>query len=116
MTSPALFFLAKTLISGLIIAAVSTLAKSFPKGAALLTALPLVTFLSLIWIYWEQRDLAVIDKYIFDVFIWSLATTPFFIAAILLFRARVPFLLSMGTATLILFLGVWIFNKVGILK
>ena len=111
-----IFFLVKALVSGLIIALVSTLAKALPKWAALLTALPLVTFLSLFWIYWEQRDLGLLQGYVKDVFLWTLPGLPFFLVLFFLFRARVPFLLSMGIATSVLFLGVFLFNKFGMLK
>lgn len=81
----------KVIISGILIALVSSLAKTFPKWAALLTALPLMTFLSLIWIYVETRDLALLETYTKDVLIWVLPSLIFFIAAIYLFRARVPY-------------------------
>jgi hypothetical protein len=116
MSSPTLFFLFKTALSGLIIAAVSSLAKAFPKWAALLTALPLVTFLSLIWIYWEQRDLGTLQTYVRDVLLWTLPGLPFFLVLFFLFRAKVPFLLSMGIASSVLFLGVFLFNKTGFLR
>jgi hypothetical protein len=116
MSSPTLFFLVKTIISGLLIAVISTLAKAFPKWAALLTALPLVTFLSLIWIYVEHRDLPLLENYSRDVLLWTLPGLPFFVVLIFSFRARIPFVFSLGLATAVLFLGVFLFNKLGILK
>ena len=111
-----LFFLVKVVISGILIAVISSLAKTFPKWAALLTALPLVTFLSLIWIYMETKDLALLETYTKDVLIWVLPSLLFLIAAIYLFRARIPFLLTMGISTVALFAGVLAFEKLHLLK
>lgn len=110
------FFIVKTFISGLLIAAISSLAKAYPKGAALLTALPMMTFLSLIWIYWENKDLNLLATYTKDVFLWVIPSLLFFIVAFYLFRARVNFFLSMAFATAALGVGVWLFQKVGVLK
>ena len=116
MSSETIFFVVKVVLSGLMIAAISSLAKVFPKGAALLTALPLVTFLSLIWIYIETRDLALLEKYTWDVMIWVVPSFLFFIAAFYLFKFRVPFVVSLGISTAVLGFGVWVFEKAGFLK
>jgi uncharacterized membrane protein (GlpM family) len=116
MTSDTVFFLVKTALSGLVIAGVSVLAKSVPKGAALLTAMPLVTFLSLIWIYAEHKDLALLEKYTWDVMIWVIPSFIFFIAAFYLFKFRVPFVATLAISTAVLGIGVWAFEKAGFLK
>ncbi|MBI4411832.1 MAG: DUF3147 family protein [Deltaproteobacteria bacterium] len=116
MTHQTAFFWIKVAVSGLLIAGISSLAKTYPKWAALLTALPLVTFLSLIWIYFETRDLALLETYTKDVLIWVLPSLLFFVAAIYLFRFRVPFVISMALSTLALFIGVIIFEKLKWLK
>ena len=110
------FFLVKTVISGVLIALISSLAKTFPKWAALLTALPLMTFLSLIWIYLETKDLALLESYTRDVLIWVLPSLIFFVVAIYLFKAKVPFALSLGLSTGVLFLGIFICEKLGFIK
>lgn len=116
MSSQTVFFIVKALLSGLMIAGISTLAKNFPKGAALLTALPMMTFLSLIWIYVEKRDLALLETYIKDVTLWVIPSFVFFIAAYFLFKQRVPFVVTMALSTAALGIGVWAFEKVGFLK
>ena len=111
-----MFFIIKIIVSGVIIAVISSMAKAFPKWAALLTALPLMTYLSLVWIYIEHKDLGLLETYTRDVFIWVLPGLAFFAAALFLFRARVPFFVTMALSTLALAGGVWIFNRFGILK
>src|SRR5262245_59462832 len=110
MNSQTTFFLVKVILSGAVIAAVSELAKTFPKGAALLTAMPLMTFLSLIWIYVENKDLALLEKYTWDVMIWVIPSFLFFIAAFLLFKFRMPFVVTLALSTAILGIGVWVFE------
>lgn len=116
MSSETIFFIAKAVLSGLMIAAISSLAKTFPKGAALLTALPLLTFLSLIWIYIETKDLALLEKYTWDVMIWVIPSFVFFITAFYLFKFRIPFVATLGISTAALGIGVWAFQKIGVLK
>lgn len=116
MPAQTLFFLIKVIISGVMIALISTLAKSFPKWAALLTALPMMTFLSLIWIYIENRDLALLETYTKDVLLWVIPSLPFFVVAMYLFRARVPFILTLGLSTLVMGAGVFLFQKLHLLK
>ncbi len=116
LSANSLFYIFKVIVSGILIASISSLAKTFPKWAALLTALPLMTFLSLIWIYIETKDLARLEAYTKDVLIWVLPSLLFFVAAIFLFRARVPFVISMILSTACLFVGVFIFEKMNLLK
>lgn len=116
MSSETVFFIVKTALSGLVIAAISEMAKTFPKGAALLTALPMMTFLSLIWIYVEKRDLNLLAVYTKDVILWVIPSFAFFIAAYFLFKHKVPFVVSMALSTVALGIGVWVFEKAGFLK
>lgn len=116
MPSQTLYFVVKALVSGLLIATISVVAKSFPKWAALLTALPIVTYLSLIWIYAENKDLKLLEVYTRDILIWLVPSLFFFGVAILLFRARVPFILTMVLATAGLAVGVLLFSRLGLLK
>ncbi len=98
------------------IAGISSLIKTQPKLAAILTALPAMTILSLIWIYLEQKDLQVLQNYTLEVFLYVLPTLSFFVAAYYLFKAKVPFWPSLLIALLILFLSVALFKKLGFLK
>ena len=76
----------------------------------------MMTFLSLIWIYVETKDLALLETYTRDVLIWVLPSLLFFIAAIFLFRARIPFVVTLGLSTAVLGIGVFAFEKMHLLK
>ncbi|MBF0493098.1 MAG: DUF3147 family protein [Deltaproteobacteria bacterium] len=116
MSHDTLFFIFKTIVSGLMIAGISSLVKVQPKWAAFLTALPVMTVLSLVWIYLEQKDLQVLQHYTKDVFLYVLPTLSFFGAAYYLFKHKTPFWLALSIALLILFLSVALFKKFGFLK
>ena len=116
MASATVFFILKALLSGVIIALISELAKTTSKGAALLTAMPMMTFLSLIWIYLDKKDLAYLAAYTKDVIIWVIPSFAFFVAAYFLFKHKVPFVVSMVLSTAALGAGVWIFERTGFLK
>ncbi|KIL77201.1 hypothetical protein SD77_1648 [Bacillus badius] len=49
-------FLVKTLISAVIIGAITMIAKASPKYGGIIAALPLVSLLSLFWLYVQGRD------------------------------------------------------------
>jgi hypothetical protein len=116
MSSQVGIFIFKVVISGILIATISSLARVYPKWAALLTALPLITFFSMIWIYLEQRNLKVLHDYTWDVFLWTLPSIVFFLTAIGMLRLRVPFFLTLTAATLSLAGGLYLFQKIGIMK
>ena len=50
------FFIVKCLVSGIIIAAVSEVAKRSPALGALVVSLPFVSLLSIIWLWRDTKD------------------------------------------------------------
>jgi uncharacterized membrane protein (GlpM family) len=70
----------------------------------------------LIWIYVENKDLAQLEGYTKDVLIWTIPSLFFFVAAIFLFRARISFVVSLCLSTVALGVGVFIFEKLKIIK
>jgi len=53
-----MYLLLKALISGVLIAAASTLAKRYPGFGALIASLPLVPVLGMIWLWHDKPDAA----------------------------------------------------------
>ena len=51
-----LAFWIRALLSGLIVAAVSTVARRDPAGGALIASLPLVSLLGMIWLWHDKPD------------------------------------------------------------
>jgi F0F1-type ATP synthase assembly protein I len=89
----------KYLITAGVVVAVSELAKRSDKLGGLVAALPLVTVLTLIWLYVEQQPASKIANHAYYTFWYVLPTLPMF----LLFPYLLPkwgFVLSLGACLL----------------
>ena len=87
------FFTFKIIVSALIIAGVSELAKKMPSLGGLIAAMPLTTLLALIWLYAETGDYQLVHTFTRSVLFAIVPTIFFFITALALFRKGVPFFL-----------------------
>ena len=80
------FTIIKYLVTAAVVVIVSELAKSSDKLGSLVASLPLVTVLTLVWLFIEQQPIAKIANHAYYTFWYVLPTLPMF----LLF----PYLLS----------------------
>lgn len=97
-----MFFIVKLVVSALAIAAISELAKHLPSLSGLIAAMPLVTLLSLIWLFAETGDYQAAHRFTVGV-LWGLAPTVFFfLAAIPMLKKGVSFPLTMAVS-----FGLW---------
>lgn len=83
-----IYFLTKIMLSAVIIASVSELAKRFSWFAAIIASLPLVSILSMIWLYNDTKSVEKIMSFSYGVF-WAVLPS-------LLFFLVLPVLLKMG--------------------
>lgn len=74
------WILTKYLITAAIIVAISEIAKRSGKLGALITALPMVALLALIWMYVEKQPPGKIGTYATYTFWYVLPTLPMFLA------------------------------------
>lgn len=86
----------KALLSGVIIVAVSELAKRNNTAASIVHSLPLVSLLALIWLYSETHDTALIGRHMFGTFWFILPTLPMFLAVPWLLRRGIAFWPALG--------------------
>lgn len=84
-------FLIKTLISALVIASVSELAKRSTLLGAILASLPLVSLLSLVWLYVDGGDAARLSAFSSNVFWMVLPSLAMFLVLPLLLKAQWSF-------------------------
>ena len=90
------FFLFKLLVSALVIALLSELAKRMPVLSGLLTAMPITTLLVLFWLYLEKKETRLLYDFSLSVF-WGIFPTLFFFLAMLYgLKKEMPFFLSLG--------------------
>ena len=108
----------KALLSGVIIAVVSEVAKRNPSLGALITALPLVSILAMIWLWGETGDTVRVASYARATFWLVLPTLPLFLVLPWLLRSGWGFWAALGLACLLtfgLYLAlVWTLARLGI--
>jgi len=104
-----MFFVAKVLISALIIATVSELGKKLTWVAAILASLPLVSILALLWLYIETKDIQKIISLSNGIFWAVLPSLLFFVVLPLLLRTGLNFSWAMIISIVIMFIGYTVY-------
>lgn len=102
-------FWAKAIISGLLVALASTLARRSPPLAALIVSLPLVSVLSMIWLWREQPDAGRMADFVQGTFWYFLPSMPMFLLIPALLRRGMAFwpaLLAGCAMTILLYLAM----------
>ncbi|MDH3592801.1 MAG: DUF3147 family protein [Planctomycetota bacterium] len=107
----------KYAISAGLVVGVSEVSKRTGYLGGLLASLPLVSYLAIIWLYVEERNVTKVATLSFGVFWFVLPTLPFFLILPWLLK-RMSFPAAMALATLALFLcyaaTMWGLDKAGI--
>lgn len=113
-----LYLAIKALVSGLIIAAVSEIAKRNPGFGALVASLPLVSILGMVWLWHDKPDAENMAAHAGATFWYVLPSLPMFLLIPALLRHGAPFWLALVTGcalTLALYLAmVWAAPRLGI--
>ena len=86
-----MYFTIKVLITALIVAAVSELARRYTVWAALLASLPLTSILAFIWVYWDTQDSGKIIELSYSVFWLVFPSLAFFLILPLLLKQGMAF-------------------------
>jgi hypothetical protein len=108
-----LYFILKAALSGVIIAAISTVSKSYPGFGALIASLPLISVLGMIWLWRDRPDAANMADHAQATFWFVLPSLPMFLAIPAMLRAGVNFwaaliagcLLTLALYSLMIWLG-----------
>ncbi len=107
----------KAVISGILVALISEVAKRNPGIGALITALPLISILALIWLWRDTGDPVRLAQYSSATFWYVLPSLPMFLLIPLLLRSGVSFWLALFAGCLLtigLYLAmIWIGGKFG---
>ncbi|MFY9142604.1 DUF3147 family protein [Sulfuricurvum sp.] len=94
------WLIAKYLLTAGLIVLISEAAKRSEKMGALITALPLVTFSVLIWMYMEKQPTEKIGNYVGYVFWYVLPTMPMFLLFPVML-AKIGFWPTLGASALL---------------
>ena len=88
----------KAVISGLLVATISLIAKRYPGWGGLVASLPLVSLLSMLWLYGETRDSERVAALAMGTFWFFLPSMPMFIVIPMMLRSGYSFGLTMACA------------------
>ena len=90
-----MYLLIKTLISAIIIVAVSEIAKRYTWTAAIIVSLPLTSLLAFVWLYWDTKDTQKVIELSYSTIVMSLPSFIFFIILPMLLKLKQNFILSL---------------------
>lgn len=113
-----LYLAIKAILSGLLIAVISEVAKRSPGFGALIASLPLVSVLGMIWLWRDKPDPETMAVHAGATFWYVLPSLPMFLLIPALLRSGVPFWIALfaGCAlTVLLYLAmIWIGARTGL--
>jgi hypothetical protein len=113
-----LYLIVKAVLSGIIIAVASEVARRSPAWGALMLSLPLLSILSMLWLWRDTGDSERIAALAQGTFWLVLATLPLFLVLPALRRHGVAFWVAIAASCLLTvalyLLTVWLLPKFGI--
>jgi hypothetical protein len=117
-TALMLYLTIKAALSGIIVAAVSEVARRSPTLGALFLSLPLVSILAILWLWQDTGDSQRVASFMQSTFWYVLPTLPMFLVMPAMLRNGFGFWTALAACcalTVVLYLAtVWILGKFGI--
>ena len=104
-----IYILIKTLITAVVIVAVSEIARRSSLLAGLIASIPLVSFLAIIWLYWETKDSQKIVDVSYSIILMIIPSLTFFIVLPFVMKLQSSFVISMIIATVSTIIAYWLF-------
>ena len=113
-----LYLILKAILSGILIAAASEVARRWPGWGALIVSLPLVSILAMLWLWRDTHDPERMAAHVEATFWFVIPSLPMFLLVPALLRQGHGFWLALAAGcalTIALYLGMtWIAPRVGI--
>ncbi|MEJ0010738.1 MAG: DUF3147 family protein [Alphaproteobacteria bacterium] len=97
-----MYFLLKTLITALVVAAVSELARRYSLFAALIASLPLTSILAFVWLWRDTHDAQKIGALSYDIFWLVLPSLVFFLMLPLLLKHGLGFYPALAVSCVVM--------------
>lgn len=112
------YLMIKAVVSGVLVVIVSEVARRYPSIGGLITSLPLIAVLSIIWLWRDTSDVERIAAYAQATFWFVLPSVPMFLALPAMLRHGVGFwaalVLSCVLTMALYSTTVWLLPRVGI--
>ncbi len=99
-----MLYLIKIISSALIITIISEISKRSSLIGSILASVPLISVLSIIWLYTETKDVKLISQLSTDIFYLVLPSLSFFIMLPVLLKRGMRFYMSMGISLAVMIL------------
>ena len=113
-----LYLAIKAVISGVLIAVASEVARRWPGWGALIVSLPLVSILAMLWLWRDTHDPVRMASHVEATFWFVIPSLPMFLLIPAMLRQGCPFWLALAAGcalTVTLYLGmVWIGPRFGL--
>jgi hypothetical protein len=93
-----LYLIIKAALSGIIVAAVSEVARRYPGWGGLVASLPLTSLLAMVWLFRDTHDPERVAELSVSTFWFFLPSVPLFVALPLMIRSGLGFWPSMALA------------------
>ena len=104
-----IYILIKTLITAAVVVAVSEIARRSSLFAGLIASIPLVSFLAIIWLYWETKNSQKIVDLSYSIILMIIPSLTFFIVLPFVMKLQYSFVTSMIVATVSTIIAYWLF-------
>ncbi len=95
-----MYLIIKTLISALVIVAVSEIAKKYTWAAAVIVSIPLTSLLAFIWLYFDTKDTQKVIDLSLSTIVMTLPSIVFFLILPLMLKLKHSFTFSILVAIL----------------
>ncbi len=95
-----MYLIIKTLISALVIVAVSEIAKKYTWAAAVIVSIPLTSLLAFIWLYFDTKDTQKVIDLSLSTIVMTLPSIIFFLILPLMLKLKYSFNFSIFVAIL----------------
>lgn len=113
-----LYLATKALISGIVIAAASEVARRWPGIGGLIVSLPLVSLLTFIWVWQDTRSSDKVAELALGAFWFFLPSMPLFLVLPAMLRAGIgfwtAFILAVAGTAMLYVAMFWIAPKIGV--
>lgn len=105
-------FIAKVLISAVIIGAATEVAKRHPFWGAVIIALPLTSILAMSWLYAETRNNEQLTQFAQDIFALVPVSLVFFLPFLLEGKTQLGFVANMALGLVLLAVAVLLLRRI----
>tara|TARA_B100000674_G_C37719780_1_gene859219 strand:- start:452 stop:790 length:339 start_codon:yes stop_codon:yes gene_type:complete len=106
-----MYLIIKTILSALIIVAVSEIAKKYTLAAAIILSVPLTSILALVWLFYDTKEIQKVVDLSFNTILMTIPSIVFFIVLPIMLKFKYSFSLSIVVSILSTSIAYMIFIK-----